>query len=110
MAEYIEREAVVDTIYAAFKKYWAIPCSSVDLAVQRDVVHTKNKIYNIPAADVAPVVHGKWTEKDNSMYDLYMRENIHWSTYICSACNGEVMKDFRYCPNCGARMDGDGNG
>lgn len=56
MAEYIEREAVIDTICAAFKKYWAIPCSSVDLAVQRDVVHTKNKIYDIPAADVAPVV------------------------------------------------------
>ncbi len=49
-----------------------------------------------PAADVAPVVHGRWV---GSAYD-----------FCCSACG--VYQNFytgrqNYCPNCGARMDGE---
>lgn len=56
------------------------------------------------AADVAPVVHGRWK----------------WETgdiYRCTNCNGkahvkEVMNRpaWDFCPNCGVRMDGDGDG
>lgn len=44
-------------------------------------------------ADVAPVRHGRW-EKE-------------YGHYKCLLCNG--LDDFadNYCPNCGARMDGD---
>lgn len=101
MAEYIEREAVIDTIYAAFKKHWAIPCSSVDLAVQRDVVHTKNKIYDIPAADVAPVVRGRWVPK-RKMYGT-----PHAKNHTCSECGLATEYLWNYCPNCGARMGGE---
>ena len=46
------------------------------------------------------VVHGRWTYTDGE-YEIYM---------ICSECGWD--SDFRtnYCPNCGAKMDGDGNG
>ena len=53
----------------------------------------------IPAADVAPVRHGRW-----------INENFYTH---CSACGKmaiydkygqEVESDF--CPNCGAKMDG----
>ncbi len=60
---------------------------------------------NIPAADVAPVVHGRWIRP-------------HWrnSNYCCdcSECGGEAMhRDYQWnkngiypiCPNCGAKMD-----
>lgn len=60
----------------------------------------------IPAADVAPVVHGQWIRP-------------HWknSNYCCdcSECGGEAMhRDYQWdkngvypiCPNCGAKMDG----
>ena len=59
-----------------------------------------------PAADVKPVVRGKWRRTDAYPHRLY-----------CSACfrsylpNDEILQMYRipmnYCPNCGARMDGE---
>lgn len=67
-------------------------------------------IRKLPAADVAPVVHGKWIEQEDPCGDPY---------YTCSACKddfyiemtGAVEKDlflYSYCPSCGAKMDGRG--
>ena len=53
-------------------------------------------IDEIPAADVAPVVHGKWI----------MHDDEFGLTCECSACHIETMGDGNYCPNCGAKMDG----
>lgn len=52
----------------------------------------------IPAADVVPVVHARWV-------------NYSPVTIKCSRC-GHVIHDWRYseckyCPNCGAKMDGE---
>lgn len=45
------------------------------------------------AADVAPVVHGRWREMDKGYY-------------VCSACNAFITVNYgyKYCPNCGADM------
>ena len=58
-----------------------------------------------PTVDAVEVVHGRW-------------ENQH-GIYSCSVCGKsnpyEVLMDniwywpCNYCPNCGAKMDGDGN-
>ena len=60
-------------------------------------------IEELPAADVAPVVHGRW-EPGNP---------------ICPVCGGNKFKDLDadiwcdwlpdLCPNCGAKMDGELN-
>ena len=59
-------------------------------------------IKNMPAADVAPVVHGQWIKDDFLSDDVNNAEK-------CSQC-GELIGWFsklpNYCPNCGARMDG----
>lgn len=84
MAEYINKEAVRDALYEAD----AILMSGLKILNQ------------FPAADVAPVRHGRWIGK-NSPYDV----NIH----ICSVCRGQVSilgNKLRFCPYCGARMDG----
>ena len=60
-------------------------------------------IKEIPAEDVAPVVHGKWYDKAMSV------PNGHGQTYGkygCSVCKHKVKYKTNYCPNCGARMDG----
>ena len=45
-------------------------------------------------ADVAPVRHGRWI-------------NHGWST-VCSECGeDDAFAKRNYCPNCGAKMDGD---
>lgn len=60
-------------------------------------------VESLPAADVAPVVHGRWLRADDFV--------------ICSRCEAEMnqknslgVDNFKnFCPNCGARMDGDSN-
>lgn len=58
----------------------------------------EDAIDGIPAADVAPVVHGSW--RSNGIPDSMLS--------ACSVCGfGCGTYSFRYCPNCGARMDGE---
>ena len=64
---------------------------------------------DLPTADVQPVKRGRWITWDDSGFTK------------CSCCNSEyyisdlqVVGDSEgfvdFCPNCGARMDGDNNG
>lgn len=51
-------------------------------------------------AESAPVVHAHWKDAVQGCHD-----SPH---VICSACGGyfwQYFKTFRYCPNCGAKMD-----
>lgn len=51
----------------------------------------------LPAADVAPVVHGRWG--DNGIPDSMLCG--------CSVCGFTCgAHSFLYCPMCGAKMDG----
>lgn len=63
-------------------------------------------IKTAPAADVAPVVHGKWIIKKMDNFRKY--------EVTCSNCGWVSMEnydsyndpsEFNYCPNCGAKMD-----
>ena len=63
-----------------------------------------NDIDEMPAADVAPVVHGRW-----------IRDPRQWSTSQCSVCGSpapwkrgcsNVQCLTPHCPTCGALMDG----
>lgn len=57
-------------------------------------------LYDAQTADVAPVVHGKWLISHNQI------ENA-----VCSACGTHFQRyydDYSYCPNCGAKMDLEG--
>jgi hypothetical protein len=50
----------------------------------------------LPAADVAPVVHGRRVMHDDEL----------GLTCECSVCHIETMGNVNCCPNCGAKMDG----
>ena len=56
-------------------------------------------IDEIPAADVAPVVHGQWILR-------HIGAGHYWE---CSVCHTNpciyVTEHTKFCPNCGARMD-----
>ena len=60
----------------------------------------KKIIRSAPVADAEPVVHGCWIEKP-----FLMR-----TSRFCSKCGdnfGMPHGVYRYCPTCGARMDGE---
>ena len=58
-----------------------------------------------PSADVEPVRHGHWVEHD---------ENMLSNEAECSECHKRIgysglldrfLREFKYCHNCGAKMD-----
>ena len=87
MDEYIERDTIKEKmIYYGFK--------SPDMTVTEFVED------ELPAADVAPVRHGRWEWETE---DLYRCTDCHEKVHV-----KEVMgrPDWDYCPNCGAKMNG----
>ena len=106
MAEYINKKTAISLI----KQYGhdAIDGGRYSLDTVDDCIELANCIKALPTEDVAPVVHGRWIEREDPMLDSY---------YTCSACSedfyieqtGDPVKDlftYTYCPSCGAKMDG----
>ena len=58
-----------------------------------------------PTVDAVPVVHGRWKKHDATGY---VGCSNCWDVFV----DEEWLTEGRwnYCPNCGAKMDGDGNG
>lgn len=84
MAEYIEREAAIRVVNGQ-SSFTMTRSSLID------------SIGKLPAADVVPVVHGRWVEYQ--IPPIICCSNCDWAT-------GIEEKNFQYCPNCGAKMDG----
>lgn len=93
MAEYINRDDVLDLSYCPTSLTWDNP-----LAEQKSVVDVDD-INSIPTADVVEVRHGEWREV-----------NEKYPRYMCTFCNHLFNnKNYNYCPYCGAKMDGGKN-
>lgn len=57
----------------------------------------------IPAADVVEVKRGKWTFE----HDLFTDPKRYFIRIVCSCCGLKTGQVSNYCPNCGAKMDGE---
>lgn len=75
-------------------------------AVQADYIE------RLPAADVAPVRHGHWIGEGDGYADGELVFDV-WYCSECDYCIDDGTDDPerlpKYCPGCGALMDG-GNG
>ena len=78
------------------------------METETDAAVVLRMIDDAPAADVAPVVHGRWISWEEAGNFVPSPDR-----HECSVChdaaqvlvNGfELLSD--YCPNCGAKMDG----
>ena len=103
--EYIERNAVVNGLRAAIKKY-SDDKSEANIITALIFQRFAKEIEAIPAADVEPVRHGHWYNRGGR--------------FRCSVCdNKALLKDIGgtggwsheyeqqkspYCPNCGAKL------
>ena len=90
MAEYIKRTSVHSIIE-----------QTGTLTFTRSKMH--KQVDSLPAADVVPVVHGRWTE---SKEHFYLNNGCkEWINFYCSECDAPNNSPTDYCPNCGAKMD-----
>lgn len=91
--EYIDRKELLE-LYQDDKLDLTKTCVPVEVVIQN--------IKDMPAADVAEVVHGEWIECDC----CDPRDN--WVK--CNSCGYEttLSRNIKYghCQNCGAKMDG----
>lgn len=84
MPEYIDKE-----------KY----CAEVCKCNEEKCDKSKCPIWNAPAADVAPVIHGKWKCLNSTQKHFCSECGMDFDLYAC------FRKLYNYCPNCGAKMD-----
>lgn len=71
----------------------------------------KFDIEEFPAADIAPVVHGRWDDIPNAYMSVVSKDGAyHGNATTCSICHEVNPNAYKtnYCPNCGARMGGNG--
>lgn len=86
MDDYIKREQALKLIESGGTWGWS-----------------KNALYdemkNLPAADVAPVIHGKWKCLNSTQKHFCSECGMDFDLYAC------FRKLYNYCPCCGAKMD-----
>lgn len=95
MTDYIDREAAL----AVLEERYRLRTHCRDFASAQQLKLAKWEIGDIPAADVRPVVRGKWLNL------TLIPDDMTGHTYgECSIC-GKVRIIDNFCPNCGARME-----
>lgn len=105
MARYIDADNLIDELSAACMPIYEKGITGIlgDNSSIADIINEQ------PIADVQEVKHGEWLKPSNDSVDS--------KQWICSECKGLTETAYycghcyyNYCPNCGARMDGDNNG
>lgn len=94
MDEYIDKNATVGILEAMSR---SADCERIKKRLEK----AAKRVNTMPAADVAPVVHGRW---------MYEKTEGGFHIWRCSRC-GRGMNDNPegidlYCYHCGAKMDG----
>ena len=105
MKEYIEKDTALETTYEPFTMSMCMTvseCNGMNRA--REIIF--KQLRDIPAADVHPVVKGKWII--HKPFDSG-RHNCN-ECIECSVCGTWFGHDCyeisNFCPHCGAKMDG----
>lgn len=96
MDEYISKGAMLKNLTTELEQHLGGGDPRTHFIMRRFIKYVKD----FPAADVQPVRRGRWIWDSNAPY----REH---GAYKCSNCDGHSDFEENYCPNCGARMDGD---
>lgn len=95
------------TYHYELKDWDLFQCEELDKGKPWDGHTSKDvrRLLSIPAADGAPVVHGRWIDPPIWGRGVCACSECKEKSVIFAFSNGEISE--KYCPLCGARMDGD---
>lgn len=108
MAKYIDREALVEWLKRIPLKDLSDGRGLCRVIMEDDFKKAIKKMPKGIIVDVAPVRHGRWLRSDDDWDSL--------TSIRCSICGEEwcfemiddvTLLNYKYCPNCGAKMDGE---
>ena len=84
-----------DNLYRLISKIRRNPENVVD---DKTCCIITDAISKMIQSDVQPVKRGNWEYRGSGSPEF---------TFRCSCCKNIASNEYSYCPNCGARMDGD---
>ena len=80
---------------------WYRDCNSNAPVIARTFEDALQRVIYAPTVDAVEVVHGRWD------HHASMARTPFAMNYDCSVCGNESAETTNYCPNCGAKMDGE---
>ena len=99
MYEYIKRTDAINEINRG------------DLLVGNNAEWAREIIWRTPYADVKEVKHGHWIEvKIPTGISAFGFKELTIDSLKCSICSGKINVSeghYRFCPHCGAEMNGE---
>ena len=96
MAEYIEREKAKEMFYSGHTIQSLCERGANTLGEAFSII-----LDEVPAADVRPVVRGRWISHDF----VDMGKGRYTGSVECSVCHRFLPTKENFCPTCGAMME-----
>ena len=100
MSRYIDADALLESVKS--KRLIFEESTPIEEAIAEQVSVFEEAIEEAPTTDVVEVRHGEWRIVDS---------DIGYVELECSLCRNKLLFNtddgFTYCPNCGAKMDGE---
>lgn len=88
-----------DTLWKTFENagWW----DNADRDIAQDLLD------QAPLVDAEPVRHGRWETKEYTTEDSFDDWIVIHHEEVCSECGKGQGERSKFCPNCGAKMDGE---
>lgn len=101
MSDYIDRQKAIEV--CDWYEHEFVECEYAIRLVADD-------LKKLPSADAEPVKHGRWIDAE-----IQLESGGSMPIQACSLCKTFYPLAYtggghRFCPNCGARMDGEADG
>lgn len=97
--DFVRRSDILELKRTLYRVRYGTGCQSIEDTEAVEV----DDIESVPTVDVQPIAEGEW---------LWEFADNGWANHICSRCGWtlntdiHVRMDYRFCPNCGAKMKG----